>query len=246
MVYPEIDLAIQYFFMYLYLEVREEAPFEVQRQEKEADMNTSNITVNTQSSIRITGSRNLYFDPFQISNEAHDADLIFITHSHRDHLDPESISRVSNRNTIFVAPVSMDQELRKVVGDAELILMPVGGSMEIAGISVQSVPAYNRLKPFHPKRHGWIGYVVTMDGVRYYAAGDTDAVSDLKSVTCDVALVPIGGTYTMSAKEAAKLVNEIHPLVAIPIHYGSIVGKPADADIFRKHVNPEIQVETRL
>jgi L-ascorbate metabolism protein UlaG (beta-lactamase superfamily) len=140
----------------------------------------------------------------------------------------------------------MDQELRKVVGDAELILMPVGGSMEIAGISVQSVPAYNRLKPFHPKRNGWIGYVVTMDGVRYYAAGDTDAVSDLKSVTCDVALVPIGGTYTMSAKEAAKLVNEIHPLVAIPIHYGSIVGKPADADIFRKHVNPEIQVETRL
>ena len=113
-------------------------------------------------------------------------------------------------------------------------------------IFVEAVPAYNRLKPFHPKRNGWNGYIVAMDGVRYYVAGDTDHIGELSVVSCDVALVPIGGTYTMTANEAAKLINEISPVVAIPTHYGSIVGKPEDADVFRKHVDPKIQVETKL
>ena len=85
-----------------------------------------------------------------------------------------------------------------------------------------------------------------MDGIHYYVAGDTDAVNELSSVKCDVALVPIGGTYTMNAKEAAKLINGIRPEIAIPTHYGSIVGKPEDADIFRKFVDQPIVVETRL
>ena len=140
----------------------------------------------------------------------------------------------------------MNQEMRKVIGDAELILLTPGDQQDIDGITIQAVPAYNRLKPFHPKRNGWNGYVVTMDGVRYYVAGDTDAMKELSSVSCDVALVPVGGTYTMTAKEAAKLINEIKPLVAIPTHYGSIVGKPEDAEVFRKYVDPEITVETRL
>lgn len=209
-------------------------------------MNTTNISINTQSSIRITGSKVLYFDPFQIAEERHDADIIFITHSHHDHLDPESIEKVSQENTVFVAPASMDREMRKVIGDAELFLMTPGDRQDIDVISIQAVPAYNRLKPFHPKRNGWNGYVVMMDGVRYYVAGDTDALKELSSVASDVALVPIGGTYTMTAKEAARLINEIHPLVAVPTHYGSIVGKPEDADVFRKYVDPEITVETRL
>ena len=205
-----------------------------------------NISVNTQSSIRIAGSKVLYFDPFQIVNSAHDADMIFVTHSHYDHLDPKSIEKIAGDHTVFIAPASIEKEMRNVVRGKELILMKPGEKQDIGGLSVQSVPAYNRLKPFHPKRNQWNGYVLTMDGVRYYVAGDTDAVKDLTSIRCDVALVPIGGTYTMSAKEAAKLVNEIHPLVAIPIHYGSIVGKPEDADVFRKYVDPEITVETRL
>ena len=209
-------------------------------------MNTTNIIVNTQSSIRIDGSKVLYFDPFQIASETHDADLIFITHSHYDHLDPKSISKVSKAATVFIAPASMEQEMQKAAGDAELILMEPGAVREISGISVESVPAYNRLKPFHPRRNGWCGYVVTMDGVCYYVAGDTDAVNELSSVKCDVALVPIGGTYTMNAKDAAKLVNGIHPDVAIPTHYGSIVGKPEDAHIFRRYVDQAIVVETRL
>lgn len=209
-------------------------------------MNTTNITINTQSSIRIAGSKILYFDPFQIMAEPHDADIIFITHSHHDHLDPASVEKVARENTVFVAPSSMGQEMRKVVGDAELLLMMPGDAQYPLEISVEAVPAYNRLKPFHPKRNGWNGYIVAMDGVRYYVAGDTDHIRELSAVSCDVALVPIGGTYTMTAKEAAKLINEISPAVAIPTHYGSIVGKPEDADVFRKHVDPKIQVETKL
>jgi L-ascorbate metabolism protein UlaG (beta-lactamase superfamily) len=209
-------------------------------------MNTANITVNTQSSIRIDGSKVLYFDPFQIASQSHDADLVFITHSHYDHFDPESVGKVSKADTVFIAPAGMEQEIRKAAGDAELILMEPGDTRDVSGISVKTVPAYNRLKPFHPKRNGWCGYVVTMDGGRYYVAGDTDAINELSSVKCDVALVPIGGTYTMNAKDAAKLVNEIRPAVVIPTHYGSIVGKPEDARAFRKYVDQAIVVETRL
>ena len=209
-------------------------------------MNTANISVNTQSSIRIGGSAVLYFDPFQIKGETHDADIIFITHDHYDHFDPDSIRKIRKEGTVIAAPSGMKQELQKAAGDCALVLMAPGDEQIISGIQIQAVPAYNRLKPFHPKRNGWIGYNVLMDGVRYYVAGDTDAVRELSSVECDVAMVPVGGTYTMTAKEAAKLINEIRPQVAIPTHYGSIVGKPEDGDVFRKYVDPEITVETRL
>lgn len=209
-------------------------------------MNTSNISVNTQSSIRIAGTRILYFDPFKISRSEHDADIVFITHAHYDHLDPGSVEKVSDRNTIFVAPASMALEMKKVAGEAELVLMAPGDKKTVSGIPVQAVPAYNRLKPFHSKRNGWVGYVITMDGISYYVAGDTDALSELSEVVCDVALVPIGGTYTMAAKDAAKLINEIHPSVVIPTHYGSIVGKPKDADVFSQYIDQDIRVETRL
>ena len=209
-------------------------------------MNTANISVNTQSSIRIGGSAVLYFDPFQIKGETHDADIIFITHDHYDHFDPDSIRKIQKEGTVIVAPAGMKQELQKAAGDCALVLMAPGDEQNIGSIKIQAVPAYNRLKPFHPKRNGWIGYNVLMDGVRYYVAGDTDAVRELSSVECDVAMVPVGGTYTMTAKEAAKLINEIRPQVAIPTHYGSIVGKPEDGDVFRKYVDPEITVETRL
>ena len=209
-------------------------------------MNTANISVNTQSSIRIGGSAVLYFDPFQIKGETHDADIIFITHDHYDHFDPDSIRKIRKEGTVIAAPSGMKQELQKAAGDCALVLMAPGNEQNIGSIKIQAVPAYNRLKPFHPKRNGWVGYNVLMDGVRYYVAGDTDAVRELSSVECDVAMVPVGGTYTMTAKEAAKLINEIRPQVAIPTHYGSIVGKPEDGDVFRKYVDPEITVETRL
>ncbi len=209
-------------------------------------MRTDIITVNTQSSICIDGSKVLYFDPFQIREESRRADIVLVTHSHYDHLDPESISNVSKSGTVYVAPESIEKEMRSAVSEGELIMVKPGDDVEIGGVRVQAVPAYNRLKPFHPKRNQWVGYVVTMDGIRYYVAGDTDAVSELEGISCDVALVPIGGTYTMTAKEAAKLINAIGPETAIPTHYGSIVGKKEDAETFREHVRKDIVVEIKL
>ena len=208
-------------------------------------MSYDHIQVNTQSSIRIEGSRMVYFDPFQISAEAHDADLICITHAHYDHYDPESILKVCNQNTELAAPASMAKELGKLAWKGNCIC-GTGERVEIKDLVITAKPAYNKLKPFHPKRNGWLGYLLEMDGSVYYVAGDTDAVKELQEVRCDVALVPIGGKFTMNAKEAAGLVNKIKPKAVIPTHYGSIVGKPQDAETFRKTVDREVQVVVKL
>ncbi|MBQ9062146.1 MAG: MBL fold metallo-hydrolase [Eubacterium sp.] len=209
-------------------------------------MQYSHIQINTQSSIRIEGTRTVYFDPFQIRTVSQDADLICITHAHYDHFDPESIAKVCKNDTIYVAPVSMEKELQKLTGGENLHLVSPGEHIRIGDLAVKAQPAYNKLKPFHPKRNGWLGYLLEMDGVSYYIAGDTDAVKELQGIQCDVALVPIGGTYTMTAKEAAGLVNKMKPTAVIPIHYGSIVGKPEDADVFKKLVDPDINVIIKL
>ena len=209
-------------------------------------MNTTNITINTQRSIRIAGSKILYFDPFQIMAEPHDADIIFITHSHHDHLDPASVEKVARENTVFVAPSSMGQEMRKVVGDAELLLMMPGDAQYPLEISVEAVPAYNRLKPFHPKSSGWVGYLLKTGEETVYIAGDTDATVEAAQVRCDIAMVPIGGTFTMNAKQAAELINRIQPAVAIPTHYGSVVGSIDDAGVFAGNVDPSVSVEIKM
>ncbi len=210
-------------------------------------MELGNITVNTQSSIRIeTSSGVLYFDPLDIGTEAHDADIVFITHDHYDHFSPLDILKVIKPGTVLVLPEKMKKDAAKVAS-AEISVFTVGPgkAYEIGGFNVETVASYNKLKPFHPKRSGWCGYVVEADGIRYYIAGDTDAQEDNLKVKCDVALVPIGGTYTMDHKEAAKFINAIKPRAAIPTHYGSIVGKSSDGESFKKLVDPEIQVELK-
>ena len=209
-------------------------------------MSYENITVNTQSSIRIEGSKVVYFDPFQISTDAHDADLICITHAHYDHFDHKSILKVCNQDTELAAPASMAKELGKLAWKGKLHLLVPGESVETAGLIITAIPAYNKLKPFHPKRNGWLGYLLEMDGRVYYIAGDTDAVKEQQEIRCDVALVPIGGKFTMNAWEAAGIVNKIKPKAAIPTHYGSIVGKLQDADTFRKMIDREVQVVVKL
>ena len=209
-------------------------------------MNTENIAINTQSSIRIGGTKVLYFDPFQISTPSHDADVIFLTHDHFDHLDPESINKIIAEKTVIIAPEKMRDKLSDWDGKNKVIAVSPGVIIESMGIRIEAVPAYNRLKPFHPKSAGWTGYVVTMDETRYYVAGDTDAVKDLEEISCDIAMIPIGGKYTMNAKEAAKLIGKIKPAVVIPTHYGSIVGKKEDAQEFAAQGPSGIIVETKL
>jgi len=209
-------------------------------------MSYDQIQVNTQSSIRIEGSKILYFDPFQIHSDSHDADVIFITHAHQDHFDPESINHIRKQDTIFIVPTSMEKKMDKITDKGKLHFLKPGENIVIEMLNITSLPAYNKRKPFHPKRNAWLGYVVARDGIRYYVSGDTDAVKEIQTVNCDVAFVPIGGTFTMTAKEAAGLINQIKPSVAIPTHYGSIVGKAEDAEEFRKLIDPNILVEVKL
>lgn len=199
------------------------------------------ITVNAQSSIRIGGDQVLYFDPFRITDARKDANIIFITHPHFDHFSPADIARVCKPETVFIAPESMAAEL-KAAGITEPVLMKPGEIKTISGIAVETVPAYNISKQFHPKQNGWLGYIVTVGGKRIYAAGDTDATKEAAAVQCDIALIPIGGTYTMNPAEAAELVNRMRPQIVIPIHYGTIVGNPGDGAAFAKLVAPGITV----
>ena len=160
-------------------------------------MTLANITVNTQSSIRIGGSKVLYFDPYLIPAAAHDADLIFITHEHYDHFAPESMKK--------------KVLLESGMAEGNCLFYQPGESFEAGGVAVETIPAYNKLKPFHPKGKKWQGYVVTLDDIRYYVSGDTDVNEDIKKVHCDVALIPVGGFYTMDWKQGAEYIAQIKP-----------------------------------
>ena len=209
---------------------------------------TENIEVLTQSSIRIQdGDRTIYIDPIQMKTEPHDADFILITHDHFDHFSPEDIGKAANGGTILVVPEKMAGKAKEASDSVkQIVTVKPGVSKEAEGLELETVPAYNVLKPFHPKSAGWVGYILKAGGKRIYISGDTDATGEAKAVKCDVALIPVGGTYTMDAKKAAELVNAICPEVAIPTHYGSIVGKPSDGEAFAGYVKAPVRVELKL
>lgn len=214
-------------------------------------MTLTNITVNIQSSIRIAGSKILYFDPYQIGTSAHDADFIFITHEHYDHFEPESIAKLMTEDTRLVVPGSMQKKVLskvEIVRENCLFYQP-GEAHEEQGLVIETVPAYNKRKLFHPKGKMWLGYIITLDDIRYYVAGDTDINEDIMKVLCDVAMIPIGGFYTMDWKQAAEYAAKIKPKYVIPTHYGSIVGKKGDGQAFKKELeslDDGIQVELKL
>ena len=209
---------------------------------------TENIRVYSQNCIRIeTGRGIVYVDPFQMKESPKDADFILITHDHYDHFSPEDIEKAAGGNTILVVPEKMKEKAGEARGlVSRTVTVKPGISTESEGLELETVPAYNTLKPFHPKSAGWVGYILKDEGKRIYIAGDTDATKEAKAVKCDIALVPIGGTYTMDANKAAELVNELRPEVAIPVHYGSIVGKPSDAEVFAEHVKEPVKVEIKI
>ena len=208
---------------------------------------TENIEVLTHSSIRIRRTYGtIYIDPYQVREKLNDADYIFIIHDHYDHYSPEDIRRVIGKDTVFIVPEKMEKTVTSDFREWKVNAVSPGGSYLVNDISFETVAAYNILKPFHPKKNGWCGYILTIDGKRIYIAGDTDATKESKAVKCDIAMVPIGGTFTMDAKKAAELINHIKPNTAIPIHYGSVAGKPEDGEIFRRSVDPSIITEIKL
>lgn len=195
------------------------------------------IEINCHSSIKINKGKTIYIDPFKIEKESHDADIIFITHDHFDHYSPEDIEKIATNNTIIIAPKTV-KALSKM---RNTVLVEPNQTYEVQGIKIETIPAYNVNKQFHPKENEWVGYVIEIEGTRYYIAGDTDITSENKQVKCEVALVPVGGTYTMTYAEAAELVNLIKPAKAIPTHYGDIVGEKDDGEKFKELLNPKIE-----
>ena len=195
------------------------------------------LEINCHSSIKISERQIIYSDPYKIEKEKHDADIILITHDHYDHYSEEDIEKVMKEDTIIVAPKTA-KIFNKIKNKVEVI---PNEKYEVNGIKIETIPAYNIKKQFHPKANEWVGYIIDIKGVKYYFAGDTDFVDELKNVKCDVAFLPVGGTYTMSASEAAEFANYIKPKIAVPIHYGSIVGTKQDAEKFIRLLDKEIE-----
>ena len=190
-------------------------------------MNIDNIEVNTQSSIKMIFDKIIYFDPYKIEDNKHDADIIFITHNHYDHMDNESINKIKNDNTIIVAPKTMEDIIRNIEFKKYVFLNP-NEEINIDNFNIKTIPAYNIEKTFHPRENNWLGYIVTYNNISYYIAGDTDKTIDNEKVKCDVAFIPIGGYFTMDVTESSELIRIINPKIVIPIHYGSIIGDPSD------------------
>ena len=209
---------------------------------------TENIRAFGQNSIAVKCECGMvYIDPFRMKEAFNDADFILITHEHYDHFSPEDIAKVAGKDTVMIVPEKMEGKAKEAAGLVKkTVTVRPGESYEIDGLSFETVPAYNLLKPFHPKSAQWVGYILKDGGKRIYIAGDTDATKEAKAVQCDIALVPIGGTYTMDAKKAAEFVNVIRPKVVIPVHYGEIVGKPSDGEVFAKLVKDPVKVEFKI
>ena len=198
-----------------------------------------NIEVLYHSSIKMNGEKIIYIDPYKISENYNDADIIFITHDHYDHYSEEDIDKVINENTTIVIPETvLTKLLKKGINKNSIITVEPNEKYMVQGIKFETVPAYNINKAFHTRDNDWVGYIIEIQGIRYYIAGDTDITEENLKVKCDVAFVPVGGTYTMDSREAAELVNEIKPKIAVPIHYGSVVGTKQDAINFVRLLKP--------
>lgn len=198
------------------------------------------ISINTQSSIKIKSDLVIYVDPFKIKEETHDADVIFITHDHYDHFDVDSLNKVMKDNSYIIVPRCMEDMVKDF---KNVLLVDVNNSYNTLNLSFKTVPSYNINKSFHPKSKGYVGYVLNINGEIIYIAGDTDALEENKSINCDIALIPIGGTFTMDYKEAAQFINEVKPKLVIPIHYGSIVGSKEDGEKFKELLDSDIECE---
>ena len=179
------------------------------------------IKINCHSSICVNDE--IWFDPFRVDS-GNDAKLIFVTHSHWDHFSVEDIKKILSKQTIIVCPKSMQSDIDGVF-ENKIVFVEPEKQYEVEGIKFETFSSYNMNKQFHPKKNNWVGYNVFVSGEWVAVVGDSDATPELNELKTDVLLVPIGGTYTMTAWEASQLTNKIKPKKVIPTHYGGIVGE---------------------
>ena len=185
---------------------------------------------------RIDASKTVYIDPYQIE-EGPRADLILITHEHFDHCSPDDVAKIQQSGSVIVTE---KDSAAKLSGDVRVV--NVGEKLSVDDITVEAVAAYNTNKDFHPKSKGWLGFIVEIDGVKVYHAGDTDYIPEMKGYNTDIALLPVSGTYVMTADEAVEAALAINPKVAIPMHYGAIVGGGQDAENFKTALEGKVEV----
>ncbi len=180
----------------------------------------------------IEDSKKICVDPYKISQDIK-VDIVLVTHSHHDHCSVADIRKIITEETVLVCPADCLSKLNQFkVRDIKI--MEPGQSLAVEGLLIESVPAYTPTKQFHPRGNNWMGYVITLDGVRIYHAGDTDLIDEMSRIECDLALLPVSGNYVMTADEAAEATKQIKTKIAVPMHYGKIVGSEEDALVFKE------------
>lgn len=185
---------------------------------------------------RINAGKTIYFDPFQISGGP-EADLICISHDHFDHCSPDDVAKIQGDKTVIITEPGSAQKL-----SGEIKTLKPGDTLELEGVKIEAIPSYNTDKDFHPKKNNWLGFIVEVDGVRIYHTGDADFIPEMKSIEVDIALLPVSGTYVMNADQAVEAALAINPKVAIPMHYGAIVGSEEDAQKFKQALEGKVEV----
>jgi len=200
------------------------------------EFNHIKVTWLGHASFRIEKEITIYIDPFQLKPHQPKADLILVTHDHYDHCSETDIKAISKEDTIIIGP---EKAMKKLSGNTKII--KPNEIIKIKDVAIKAVHAYNINKPFHPKGTG-VGFIITINGTKIYHAGDTDLIPEMNVITADIALLPVGGTYTMNALEAAEAANKIKPSVAIPMHYGKIVGTKEDAILFSQKAECEVKI----
>ena len=185
---------------------------------------------------RIDSDRVIYFDPFQIKSTV-PADIILISHEHFDHCSEDDIKKIQKKDTVIVTDAATAKKLK-----GNISVVKPGDNLTVDNIAIEVVPAYNTNKDFHPKASGMLGFIVTIEGVRIYHAGDTDFIPEMNSIKTDIALLPVSGTYVMTAEEAVQAALAIKPAIAIPMHFNAIVGSEKDAALFKEKLAGKIEV----
>lgn len=204
------------------------------------DSYLNGVTHFRHASIRIEGEKVVYFDPYGIKGEPHDADLVFISHTHDDHFTPSDIRKVLKEGGTVIITNDGVKRLQNL-GYQKISAVAPNQTHQVEGVNFKTVPAYNPDKNYHPQKNGWVGYIVTLNGYDYYFAGDTGLIPEMNEIQADVAFLPVDGTYTMKAEEAAQAAQNIKPTVAVPMHFGVVAGSIRDAERFVALLPAEIQ-----
>jgi L-ascorbate metabolism protein UlaG (beta-lactamase superfamily) len=193
------------------------------------------------ASILIEGRLRIYIDPYDLF-EGERADIVFITHTHADHLDLASLERIVDEKTMIVCSSDAHSKLAKLE-PASITMMRPGDEIDVLGVHVRATHAYNTNKPFHPKENEWLGLIIDIEDVRLFFTGDLDDLAEFEGTQCDLLFVPVSGTYVMTAQEAARFSRRITYRRVVPVHFGSIVGTLDDAELFASLVENAVVPE---